>query len=336
MLALALWKAKVIVALFFLGLIVAAAMRPGVDALRRRGVPRPLGVTLHYVGLLAAIGGLLWVAVPHALEQVDRALGGVPTKASDLNDEVRQADGLEQDALVALQKWLRSANAHREELIGPAMQIGTTAVRVAIGIFFVLAVAAYWIFERNRAIAAVSTLLPVDKREAVRRTWTLVDLKLGAYVRGQGLLMLIVGLAYGIGLWAVNAPYWLLLAALGGLLEVVPVIGPLVTGVVVAGVGLTGGWQIALAGVGVVFVVQMLENYVIVPRVLGGAVGLSPLIVLVAVTAVGTLFGGFAVLLAVPLAAVLATVIDVAVFNRDPAEQEVPTVLFPQKDAEAG
>jgi predicted PurR-regulated permease PerM len=311
-------------------------MRPGVDALKRCGVPRPAGVGLHYVALLALVGGLLWIAVPKALDQVDRALGGVPTKPADLNEEVRESDGLEHDALVALQKWLRGVNSHREELVGPAVQIGTTVVQAAIGIFFVLAVAAYWIFERNRTIAAVSALVPVAKRERLRRTWTLIDLKLGAYVRGQGVLMLVVGAAYALGLWAVDMPYWLLLAALGGLLEVVPVIGPLATGVAVAAVGITAGWQTALVGVGVVLVVQMLENYVIVPRLLGGAVGLSPLVVLVAVTGIGAVLGGFAVLFAVPIAAVVATVVDVVFFDRDPGDQEVPTVLFPQKDAEAG
>jgi predicted PurR-regulated permease PerM len=68
--------------------------------------------------------------------------------------------------------------------------------------------------------------------------------------------------------------------------------------------------------------------------VLGDAVGLSPLLVLISVTAVGILFGGFAVILAVPLAALLATLVDVVLRNRDPAAQEVPTVLFPAEEAE--
>jgi predicted PurR-regulated permease PerM len=68
--------------------------------------------------------------------------------------------------------------------------------------------------------------------------------------------------------------------------------------------------------------------------VLGDAVGMSPLLVLISVTAVGILFGGFAVILAVPLVAVLVTVLDVVVRKRDPAEEEVPTVLFPAKEVE--
>jgi predicted PurR-regulated permease PerM len=108
-------------------------------------------------------------------------------------------------------------------------------------------------------------------------------------------------------------------------------VGPLATGAIAAGVGLTDSWQTALWAALVVFVVQQLENYVIVPRVLGGAVGLSPLVVLIAVSTVGAVFGGFAVLLAVPVAAVLATLVDVLVFRKDPADEDVPAVLFPAR-----
>ena len=83
-------------------------------------------------------------------------------------------------------------------------------------------------------------------------------------------------------------------------------------------------------------VVRLLEDYIVIPRVLGDAVGLSPLIVLVSVAGSAVLFGEFAVLLAIPLAAVAATLVDVVVLEKNPAEEEVPTVLFPAKDAEAG
>ena len=81
--------------------------------------------------------------------------------------------------------------------------------------------------------------------------------------------------------------------------------------------------------------VRLLEDYLVIPRVLGDAVGLSPLIVLFCgrrLTAV--LFGEFAVLLAIPIAAVVATLVDVIVLDKDPAEEDVPTVLFPAQDAE--
>jgi predicted PurR-regulated permease PerM len=112
------------------------------------------------------------------------------------------------------------------------------------------------------------------------------------------------------------------------------VIGPLTAGVVAVSVGLTESWQVAfMAGLSVL-AVRLLEDYIVIPRVLGEAVGLSPLLVLFAVSACGILFGGFAVLLAIPIAAVIATLVEVIVLNKNPAEQDVPTVLFPAKDAE--
>jgi predicted PurR-regulated permease PerM len=79
----------------------------------------------------------------------------------------------------------------------------------------------------------------------------------------------------------------------------------------------------------------MCEDYIVMPRVLGEAVGLSPLLVLVSVTAVGILFSPWAVLFAVPIAAVAMTVFDVVLRHHDPAEEEVPTVIFSSGDAES-
>jgi predicted PurR-regulated permease PerM len=80
--------------------------------------------------------------------------------------------------------------------------------------------------------------------------------------------------------------------------------------------------------------VRLVEDYVVIPRVLGDAVGLSPLLVLVSVSAVGILFSGWAVLFAVPIAAVAATLFDVVLREVDPAEQDVPTVIFSAKEGE--
>jgi predicted PurR-regulated permease PerM len=120
-----------------------------------------------------------------------------------------------------------------------------------------------------------------------------------------------------------------------GIVEIIPIVGPLTAGAVAIAVGLTDSWQVALLAGIAVLAVRLFEDYIVVPRVLGHAVGLSPLVVLVAVTAIGLLLGGVYVLLAVPIAAILATLVDVIVRDKDPAEEETPTVLFPAKDAEA-
>jgi len=331
--ALALWKLKVLVALLFLAFTVAAAMRPGIEWLAQRRVPRPVGVLIHYVVLAVAVGLLLWLAVPRAISQVDQAVQSVPAQRAQLGDAARHSTGIRHDILVGLQNRL-SKLPRASTLVRPALHITVTAFEILIGVFFVLAAAAYWIFERDHAMDYICCLLPRDKRKTVQDTWFLIDLKLGSYVRGQGLLILVVGTILSLAFWAIGEPYWLLLGAFAGIVEVVPVIGPIVAGVLAVGVGLTESWGVGI-GAGIVVLVQrQLEDYLIAPRILGGAVGLSPLLVIVSVFATGILWAP-AVVLAIPMVAVLTTLVDVAVLNRDPSKEDVPTVLFPAKEAES-
>jgi len=333
--ALALWKLKIVLALIFFGITIAAAMRPGIDRMQQLHIPRGIGLLVHYVALFGLIALLLWVAVPRALSQVESALGtnGLPTTASDLQQAARQSHGIKRKILHSLQDRLKHL-PKASKLFQSGVSVGLKAFEILVAIFFTFATAAYWIFERDRTIDFVASLLPRPRRKKLRDTWHLIDLKLGAFVRGECLLILLVGTALSLLFFAVGEPYWLLIGAFAGLVEIVPVIGPLAAGALAVGVGLTVSAYTALWAGLCVLGVRLAEDYLVVPRVLGDAVGLSPLLVLTSVTAVGILFGGFAVILAVPLAAVLATLVDVIVRDRDPAAEEVPTVLFPAKEAE--
>jgi predicted PurR-regulated permease PerM len=333
--ALALWHLKVLVALLLLAFIIAAAMRPGIEALYRRRVPRGVGVALHYLGFLIAIGLLLWLIVPRALDQIEAALGTLPTSASDVAEAARKSHGIKHEILVGLQDRLERL-PEGAALIHPALTIGRTALEVLVGIFFTFAVAAYWIFEKERAQGLVIRLVARKHRKDVCNTWDLIDAKLGAFVRGQLLMITLVSTVLSFAFWLDGLPYWLLIGVFAGIVEIVPVIGPLVAGVFAIGAGLTDSWQTAVGAAIAVFGLRLVQDYVIGPRVLGHAVGLSPLIVLVTVTSVGLLFGGFYVLLATPIAAVLATLLDVIVLDKDPAKQDVPALIFPAKDAETG
>jgi predicted PurR-regulated permease PerM len=153
-------------------------------------------------------------------------------------------------------------------------------------------------------------------------------------VRGQAVLILLVATVLSTIFWAIGLPFWLLIGVFAGVVEIVPVVGPLVAGALAVGVGLTDSLAVAAAAGIAVLVVRLVEDYLVIPRVLGDAVGLSPLLVLTAVTGVALLFGEFAVLLAIPIAAVLATLVDVIVLDKDPAAEDVPAVIFSARDAE--
>jgi predicted PurR-regulated permease PerM len=158
--SLGLWRLRGVLALIFLGIILAAAMRPTVDRLAGRGVPRPTTVLLHYTALLGLVALFLWFVVPTATRQLNQA------QASPSSSDVRTANRsswIEHTILVAVKRRL----AHLpppSRLVGPLRSLTTTALEVLAGIFFTFAVATYWIFERGRAIGFTTSLLPPAKR----------------------------------------------------------------------------------------------------------------------------------------------------------------------------
>jgi predicted PurR-regulated permease PerM len=332
-LALALWKLKLVIALLFAGFIVSAAMRPGIEGMHRRGIPRAVGLTLHYVVFAGLLALALWLAVPRALDQVTSAVDNLPQTRRQIGNEAQQSSGIKQEILQSLQRRLKEVPSGGA-LFSTARTVGMTAVEIAIGIFFMFAVAGYWIFEREHAMRVVTELLPRPKRKVVRDTWLLIDLKLGAYVRGMALIVLIVATTLSLLFWAIGLPYWLLIGCFAGLVEIIPVVGPIAAGMLAIGVGLTESVHLAALALAVVVGVRLTQDYLVNPRVMGSAVGMSPLVVLFSASAVVLLFGGFAVLLSVPLAAVVVTLVDVIVRNKNPADEETPTVLFPAKEAE--
>jgi predicted PurR-regulated permease PerM len=326
--AVALWKIRLVIALFFLGIIIAAAMRPGVEWLNKRTrLPRGFGVLVHYLAFIGLVALLLWLVVPSATSQIQQAVGQVPTSAGALHQQAAHSHGIKREILLSLQKRLKKLPSGAS-LVHPALSVTRTAFEILVGIFLMFAVAAYWIFERDKTIGLVQSLVPRDHRRVTRDTWILIDQKLGAFVRGQTILIVFVALVLSLCFWAIGLPYWLLIGVSAGVLEIIPVIGPIVAGGLAVGVGLTVSWHLALFAGLIVLGVRQLEDYLIVPKVLGHAVGLSPLVVIVSVTAIGILLGGFYILLAIPIAAVLSTLVDVVIRDVDPADEDVPAVMF--------
>jgi predicted PurR-regulated permease PerM len=326
--ALALWKIRIVIALLFLGFVIASAMRPSVEWLHRRArVPRSIGVVVHYLGFLTAIGLFLYLVVPVAITQIDHAIGHVPTSTSELHRAAVHSHGIRHEILGALDKRLRALPSGTS-LLHPAITVTKKLFEIVVGILFMFAVGAYWIFDRDGTIALVQSLVPRRHRRVTRDTWVLIDMKLGAFVRGQFLLVVIVATLLSFAFWLDGEPYWLLIGTGAGIVELVPIVGPIAAGVVAVGAGLTAGWAVALGAGIAVLILRQLEDYVIAPRVMGHAVGLSPLVVLVSVVAIGYLLGAVYVLIAIPIASIFATLVDVVIHNRDPAKEDAPAVLF--------
>src|SRR5262249_29468582 len=129
--ALALWKLRIVVFLLFLALTVAAAMRPGVESLAARRIPRAIGLLLHSVAFPALVGLFLWLVVPRALDQIDKAIENVPTTQKELGQAAKNSGGVKHDVLVGIQGRLQDL-PRASEIVRPALTITVTAFEVLV------------------------------------------------------------------------------------------------------------------------------------------------------------------------------------------------------------
>ena len=288
------------------------------------GVPRAAAVVAHLAVLVGSVALLLWVFVPRLLEQVQQAQDELPRAGAG---HAGRLDELKHSALTALAGWL-------DKLSDPAVALSAAVATLTVvaTIAFTIACAAYWITDRDRLVDAVVSLLPERKRPLVRDTWLLIDLKLGAVIRTKVLLVVITSTVLSTAFWIIGLPYFLLIGAFAGIVEVLPVIGPLLAGLAAVAAGLTVSWKLAATAAVVIYGFRLLQDYVINPRLFGRAVHLPPLAVLIAVSALALLLGPAWVLLAIPITAVISTLLDVLVWKHDPAAEQVPSVLVPTDD----
>jgi len=308
-----------ILLLLFIGIVVAAALQPWHVVLGRWGVPKGLAVLLIYLLLLIGLVLMALVIGPMLVEQVGRF-------AAELPQSYTSARSWLQTSAAAPLAFLGQRIPPFERLapaltaLAPQLYRGTIGVTTSIvmipGYFVtVLAIAFYWTMEVPQFERLVLSLVPVERRPRALNAWHEIESKLGGFMRGQGLAMLFIAAASSIGYAQIGLPNVLALGVIAGLLEAVPWIGPVLAVGPALLVALPMGTDKVLLVVGLALLLQLLENNVLIPRIMRNAVGVSALVSLLAILAFGTLYGILGVLIAIPMAAVIQVLLDSLVVN---------------------
>jgi predicted PurR-regulated permease PerM len=314
--AFGIWQVRSVLILLLLAVTLAAAIRPGVEWLRRHRVPESVAILLHFVVVGGAVGLLVWLAVPPALHQIGHALDQNATAGAHSG----QATGIRDSVLSSFQQHLRQLPTGTQ-LLHPVATYGHKAGEAVVATFFTLAATWYCVSERDAIIKLLTALAPESKRDKARETYLAIDRRLGAYTRLRFLMVFAVGAVLSAGFYIIGLNYWLLVGAFVGLIEIVPIIGPLIGSILVLAVGLPQSLHVAALSLLWLVVTREFQSYVVNPHI-GRTVGLSPLVTLLSVAVVGVLFGGLAVILAVPFTSAVATLIDVLVFGHEPPTEQ--------------
>jgi len=288
---------RVVVVSVFIALIFGLALDPLVVKLKKMRVPRPIGVFLVFLFFLAAILGLLAYGFTPMVDQIGKFIVNLPQFLRPILNSLGPLSFAEelQQQLVS-QATLLSANI---------LTIAGSVVSNILFLLVVLFLTFYFLLDWENLKTRLAGMLNPRAQVRLRRIIESMEKHLGGWLRGQILLMIAVGVLVYLGLFALGVEYALPLAVIAGLFEVIPTIGPVLSAVpaILVGFGTSfglGGWILVLY-----VVVQQLENSLIVPNVLGRAVGFSPLMTLLIVFAGAQLFGIGGAILSIPVALLL-------------------------------
>ncbi|WP_049621661.1 AI-2E family transporter [Frateuria defendens] len=290
---------------------------PLADRLERLGLGRTLAVSIVFVVLALVLVGALLLLVPLISHQVENLLANLP----------RYADWAQHTALPWIQAKLhldadffdpQRLMATVREHLGSIGNVATVVLgklsRSSVGVVMWLSnlvlipvVAFYLLRDWDRMVAYIDRVLPRPLEPTVAHLAREADSVLGAFVRGQLLVMVALGVFYGAGLALVGLSVGPLIGMVAGLLSFVPYLGFIAgfAAAIIAVLVQYGDWTHLLLVCGVFAIGQLLEGYVLVPKLVGDKIGLHPVAVMFAVLAGGYLFGFLGVLLALPAASVI-------------------------------
>ncbi|HEX2911940.1 MAG TPA: AI-2E family transporter [Chloroflexia bacterium] len=329
-----LWQIRDVVFIVFLSILLAAGIRPIVNFLQKRGpFNRSTGVLTVYLLIIGFIALLLYLTLPPLIREVQDLVAVFvnPNTAKEAINNL-QVPFLRD---VANNLYDAASNlAKNFEIDASTISLGLNVFSILFSFITVFVIAYYWINEESGVRRFILSLFARKHRSEVRNIWEEIEQKLGAWVRGQLLMMLLIGVISGIGYTVMGLPFSLGLGVFAGLTEIIPVIGPFLGGGAAMLVALTQSLPLAIIVVVFVFILQFFEGNVLVPKVMQHAVGVSSLTVIIGLLVGSTLAGIAGAAIAVPVAATIQVVVN-AMLNRGSESEDQQDQANPENDSDS-
>jgi predicted PurR-regulated permease PerM len=294
-----------ILILIFLAVVLAAALSPLVNYLER-WMPRWLGVLAILFSFIGALATSLYLLIPPLVTETQSLIDGFQSGRLKLEGTFFGFELNSQRLAEELRQNLDKITSHAGSIWGAASGL----LSGVVGVFTVLVLALYILLDEGHIRQTVTNLTPPGYRKQTLRIVSQIADKMGLWLRGQLILGVLIGVVSYIGLWLFDVKYALPLAILAGLTELLPMVGPIIAAAAAVTVAATDDWTKALLIGGWYLVVQQLEANVLIPQVFKRTLGLSPLVIVVALLIGAKLYGLLGIVLSVPAAAAISVIIN--------------------------
>lgn len=296
----------VLVLLFFV-VIIVAGLSPTVDRWSRT-ITRPGAVISVFLLFLVAVGVTLSLVVPPFIEQLKEFANNLPIYAEQLSNSSQQ--GFLSEATKLIVANLNEITSQLSNISGTIFTKTVGVVNGLVAVVAILVLSFYLLLEEEGLKKMYKGIMPSSWYNDLTETTRKIAGRLGAWLRGQMLLMFVVGLAVTIGLLIIGSPYALTLGIWAGVTEAIPIVGPWIGALPGVAVGLAESPLQGFLTLLVYLIIQQLEGNILVPKIMSKAVGLNPVIVIIAILIGSKLYGLLGIVLAVPLAATISVIAE--------------------------
>lgn len=293
---------KDILLLLFISFILMSTLHPLVNRMTKWRVPKPLAIFLSLFSVIGIIVGVVVYGFAPFIAETSTLI----QRLIDASSSLFQFNLVDQSVI----------QNQISNISGNAIQFTLNIFENFIRLMSVLVITFYLLLDKEKIESRVAILFG-ENQKRVKDLIDAIEYKLGAWLRGQVILSVIVAVAVYIGLTLLGVEFALPLAIIAGLFEIVPIIGPIIAGIPAALIALSVSPLLAIFVVVLYIVIQQLEGNVVVPQVMKRAVGLNPLFVIIAITIGGRLLGIVGALLAVPIAVVIQIILPEIITQRD-------------------
>ncbi len=305
------WIIRDILLIVFTAMLLAGVVYPFARFAQARRIPKGIAVFVFYLLLFGTVIVLFGLLVPRIIDQM-RSFVGSYAQAGWLFGDRAMWETLLNKVVGVGGTWqtvFDSIKGQTSQVVGGLFSTVGDVFGGFVTFFAVLVLSFYMILEESAVKNLFHNLVPTEYQDlASRIVWQMID-KLGGWMRGQLVLGLIIGTLYFLAFWAIGIPYALLLALLGGLLEFIPYIGPFIAAVPAVILGLSVSPTHAVLALVATIVIQRIENDIVVPKVMQKAVGLNPIVSLVAFMVGAKLFGVVGAIFSIPVATAASVVL---------------------------
>ena len=325
-----LYRFNQVIFILFIAIVMGTVIRPVVTWLYQRGLPRIAGVILVYLILLALLISFMLLFFPLIIEQGTTIVAAVPGYYQSLREWMVNYPN---ELIVRLSEFLPATLPGLEPIqqtgqqvlasAGQALGYAASATKVIFMAIAILLLAFHWTLDGPRTIQSLLRMVSKSQRESISELILAMETKVGFYIVGQGVLCLVIGIMALVTYLLIGLPNALVLALVAGVLEVVPMIGPLLGSIPAAVIALSIAPSKLVWVIVATLIIQQMENSFLVPRVMRKAVGVNPFVSLLAIFAFSSMFGIAGTLMAIPIAAIIQLLLERFVFNPVTMEPEV-------------